>query len=460
MFDDLQDRLAGTFKKLRGHGTLNEANVKEALRDVRLSLLEADVNFKVVKDFVKAVKERALGQAVLESLSPYQDFIRIVSDELTQTMGGEAVQLDFKRKAPVVILMMGLQGAGKTTTCGKLAFRLKAEGKNPLLVPADVQRPAAIQQLKTVAQQVGAECFDTQEGMSVAEIGKQAVEQCERQGQDVLIVDTAGRLHVDLELMDELRDLKEFLDPAYSLLVVDAMTGQDAVNVAGEFNNQVGISGVILTKMDGDARGGAALSVRKVTGAPIYFVGQGEKFDALDIFHPDRVAQRVLGMGDMMTLIEKTQKNFDEKKAQKMAKKLKKADFSLDDFREQMQMMRQMGDMKDILKMIPGVEQAMKKMGTSGPDPDKEMRRVEAILNSMTPQERATPKILNASRRKRIAMGSGTKVSDVNSFMKRFKDAQKMMKRMSKLGPGGLKGLMRGMGGGGGGGMGGFGGMR
>jgi len=459
MFDDLQDRLAGTFKKLRGHGTLSEANIKDALRDVRLSLLEADVNFRVVKEFVKTVKERAVGQAVLESLSPYQDFIRIVSEELTATMGGQAVELDFKRKPPVVILMMGLQGSGKTTTCGKLAFRLKAEGKRPLLVPADIQRPAAIQQLKTVANQVGAECFDTQAGMSVAEIGKKALEQCDRQGQDVIIVDTAGRLHVDLELMDELRDLKELVEPAYSLLVVDAMTGQDAVNVAGDFNNQVGISGVVLTKMDGDARGGAALSVRKVTGAPIYFVGMGEKFDALEVFHPDRVAQRVLGMGDMMTLIEKTQQNFDEKKAKKMAKKFKKAEFSLDDFREQMQMMRQMGDMKDLLKMIPGVEQAMKKMGTSGPDPDKEMKRVEAILNSMTPRERAQPKILNASRRMRIAKGSGTSVPEVNAFMKRFKDAQKMMKRMSKLGPGGLKGLMRGMGGGGGG-FGGFGGMR
>lgn len=447
MFDGLQDKLAATFKKLRGHTTLTDTNVQDALRDVRLSLLEADVHFKVVKDFVAAVKERSLGKEVSASLSPSQEFVRVVAEELTKTMGGAAVELDLRAKPPVVVMLCGLQGSGKTTTAGKLAFRLKAQGKKVLLVPADVHRPAAIDQLKRLASQVGVDVYDTKVGMKVVDIAGKALDQARAQGQDVVIVDTAGRLHVDLELMDELREAKALLEPKWSVLVVDAMTGQDAVNVATEFKAQVGIDGVILTKMDGDARGGAALSVKAITGAPILFAGQGEKLDKLEVFHPERVAQRILGMGDVMSLIEKTQQVYDEKKAKTMAKKLKKADFSLDDFREQMKMMRQMGSMSDLLKMIPGAEQAMKKMGTGGPDPDKEMRRVEAILNSMTAAERATPDILNGSRRKRIASGSGTTVADVNAFLKRFEDAKKVMKKLSNMGPGGLRGLMRGMGG-------------
>jgi signal recognition particle subunit SRP54 len=444
MFEGLQDKLALTFKKLRGHGTLSEANIQDALRDVRLSLLEADVHFKVVKDFVQQVKDRSLGQEVMASLTPSQEFVRIVAEELTKTMGGTAVELDLRAKPPVVLLMMGLQGSGKTTSSAKLALTVKASGRKPLLVPADIQRPAAIDQLKTLGRQIAVDVFDSKPGMSVLDIAKGAREQTARQGQDVMIVDTAGRLHIDLELMDELRDLKAELDPHRTLLVVDAMTGQDAVNVASEFKNQIGIDGVVMTKMDGDARGGAALSVRHVTGAPILFVGTGEKVDKLEVFHPDRIAQRILGMGDVLSLIEKTQQTYDEKQAKQMAKKLKKADFSLDDFREQMRMIKQMGDMKDLLKMIPGVEKAMREMGAGGPDPDKEMRRVEAILNSMTPGERANPDILNGSRRKRIAGGSGTTVPEVNSFLKRFEMSKKMMKRFAKMGPGGLRGLMRG----------------
>jgi signal recognition particle subunit SRP54 len=372
--------------------------------------------------------------------------IKIVRDELAATLGGDDAKELRVDGSPAVILMCGLQGSGKTTTSGKLAFRLKGLGRKPLLVPADVQRPAAIEQLKKLAAQVGVDAYDTQPGSKVADIAKGALERAERQGQDTLIVDTAGRLHVDLELMDELREAKEILGPKWTVLVVDAMTGQDAVNVAAEFKAQVGIDGVILTKMDGDARGGAALSIKQVTGAPILFTGTGEKVDKLEVFHPERVAQRILGMGDVLSLIEKTQQVYDEKQAKTMAKKFKRAEFSLDDFREQMKMMRQMGDMKDLLKMIPGAEQAMRKMGTGGPDPDKEMRRVEAMLNSMTPEERANPDVLNGSRRKRIANGSGTTVADVNAFLKRFNDAKKVMKKLSKMGPGGLKNLMRGLG--------------
>ncbi|MCB9652619.1 MAG: signal recognition particle protein [Deltaproteobacteria bacterium] len=445
MFDSLEARLAETFKKLRGHGTLTEANLQDALRDVRLSLLEADVHFKVVKDFMAEVKARSLGREVSASLNPTQEFVRIVSEELTKTMGERAAELDLTGRPPVVILLMGLQGSGKTTTSAKLAQWVKERGKKPLLVPADVQRPAAIQQLKTLAQQVGVDVFDTQAGTPVSAIVEGSLADAKRRGHDVMIVDTAGRLQIDLELMDELREAKAALEPKYSLLVVDSMTGQDAVNVAGEFKAQIGIDGVVMTKLDGDARGGAALSVRSVTGAPIFFAGIGEKMDGLEVFHPSRVAQRILGMGDVMGLIEKTQKAYDEKQARQMARKMKTAEFSLEDFREQMSMMRKMGNMKDILGMIPGMSQAMKKLGAGGPDPDREMRRIEAMIGSMTPHERARPEVLNGSRRKRIAGGSGTTVAEVNSFLKRFKDAQRMMKKLSKMGPGGLKGLMRGM---------------
>jgi signal recognition particle subunit SRP54 len=445
VFDALEDKFSAVIKKIRGHGTLTENNIKDALRDVRLSLLEADVHFKVVKDFIESVKERSLGREVTASLAPGHEFVRIVAEELTKTMGGEAVELDLKRKPPVVILMMGLQGSGKTTTAAKMALRLKGMGRKPLLVPADLQRPAAIQQLETLADQVEVDCYPTKAGTKVKEVADGAVAMADRQGQDVIIVDTAGRLAIDVELMEELREVKELLSPHYTLLVVDAMTGQDAVNVAGEFKSQIGIDGVVMTKLDGDARGGAALSVRHITGAPIYFAGVGEKMDALEVFYPDRIAQRILGMGDVMSLIEKTTQAFDEKQAKAMAKKMRKDEFTLDDFREQMQMIRKMGDMKDLLSMIPGVSQALKKLGNQGPDPDKEMRRIEAILSSMTPAERQKPDIINTSRRKRIAGGSGTELNDVSSFLKRFKDARKMMKKMAKLGPAGLQNLMRGM---------------
>ena len=448
MFASLEDRFSEVIRKVRGHGTLTEQNLKEALRDVRLSLLEADVHFSVVTAFVAEVKERSLGQEVQKSLTPGQEFVRIVSEELTAIMGGQAAELDLKGKPPVPVLMMGLQGSGKTTTTGKLGLRLKNQGKKPLLVPADLQRPAAIQQLKSVGEQVGVDVFDTDPGQDLAQVLNAAREQADRRGNQVMLVDTAGRLAIDAELMEELREAKELLDPKASLLVVDAMTGQDAVNVATEFQNQVGIDGVVMTKLDGDARGGAALSIRKITGSPIVFAGVGEKMEALEPFHPERIAQRILGMGDVMSLIEKSQDAYDEKQAKQMARKMKRAEFTLDDFREQMAMIRKMGDMKDLMAMIPGMSQAMKKMGASGPDPDKELKRIEAIICSMTPHERSHPDVLNGSRRKRIASGSGTTVAEVKAFRKRFKEARKMMKKLSKMGPGGLQGLMRGMGGG------------
>lgn len=453
VFGNLEDRFAEVLKKVRGHGTLTEANVQEALREVRMSLLEADVHFAVVKSFVNDVKERALGREVAASLSPSQDFIRIVAEELTKVMGGTAVELDLAQKPPIRIMLMGLQGSGKTTTVGKLAHRLKGMGRRPLVVPADLQRPAAIQQLKTLAKQVGVDAFDTQAGTPVGQVCADALAQADRQGQDVVIFDTAGRLAIDTELMEELRQAKQQVEPHYALLVVDAMTGQDAVNVATEFQNQVGIDGVVMTKLDGDARGGAALSVRHVTGSPIYFAGIGEKIDGLEVFHPDRVAQRILGMGDVMSLIEKTQQSFDEKQAKQLAKKMKRDEFTLEDFREQMKMMRKMGDMKDLLGMIPGVKQALKQMGTQGPDPEKEMKRIEAMIDSMTPQERAKPDILNQSRRKRVARGSGMELNDVNAFIKRFNETRKVMKKMMKMGPGGMAGLMKQLGAMGGGGM-------
>ena len=454
VFGNLEDRFSEILKKVRGHGTLTETNIKDALREVRLSLLEADVHFAVVKAFVADVKARALGAEVTASLSPSQDFIRIVADELTRVMGGASAELDLKKKPPIKILLMGLQGSGKTTTAGKLANWLKTHKRRSLLVPADLERPAAIKQLKTLAQQVGVEAFDTQPGFKLKRVCQSALEQVSRQGQDVVIFDTAGRLAIDVELMEELRQAKELVEPTYTFLVVDAMTGQDAVNVASEFKGQVGIDGIIMTKLDGDARGGAALSVRHVTGAPIYFAGVGEKLDGLEVFHPERVAQRILGMGDVMSLIEKTQKTYDEKKAKQLAKKMKRDEFTLNDFREQMAMMQQMGGMKDILKMMPGGNQMLKQMGAGGPDPDKELRRIEAMINSMTPKERAKPDIIDGSRRKRVAKGSGTSLNDVNAFLKRFKTMRKMMKKMMKMGPGGLKGMMQQLSGGGmGGGM-------
>jgi len=448
MFDSLSEKLDGVFQKLRGKGHLTEDNVKEALREVRLVLLEADVNFKVVKDFVAAVRERAVGQEVLKSLTPAQQVIKIVRDELATLMGeGSDNALDLAARPPVPIMLCGLQGSGKTTTCGKLALQLRREKRNPLLVPADVYRPAAIDQLKTLGRQLGIEVFDSQVGQDPVEICEAARRYGELNGFDTLILDTAGRLHIDEKLMAELERIKTSLAPREILFVADAMTGQDAVNVAQSFDERLGVTGVVLTKLDGDARGGAALSVRAVTGKPIKFVGMGEKLDALEVFHPDRMAQRILGMGDVLSLIEKAEAAIDKDTAADMEKRLRKEGFTLDSFLEQMQSIKKMGSMESILKMIPGAGKQMKQLKDMQL-PDKELKKIEAIIRSMTARERRDHRILNGSRRMRIARGSGTTVHDVNVLIKRFTEAQKMMKKMQKLGPKGMQKMMRGGGGG------------
>ncbi len=442
MFDNLTEKFDSVFKKLRGQGRLTEDNIQEALREVRLVLLEADVNFKVVKDFVAAVRERAVGQDVLKSLTPAQQVIKIVRDELGRLMGeGADNQLDLAARPPVPIMLCGLQGAGKTTTCGKLARQLRKQKRNPLLVPADIYRPAAIDQLKTVGRQLGIDVYDTQPGQDPVAICEAARKYAELNGFDTLILDTAGRLHIDEALMGELARIKASLAPKEILLVADAMTGQDAVNVAESFDAQLDITGVILTKLDGDARGGAALSIRAVTGKPIKLVGMGEKMDALEVFHPDRMAQRILGMGDVLSLIEKAESAIDKEQAASMEQRLRKEGFTLETFRDQLQSIKKMGSMESILKLIPGAGKAMKQV--KGMQlPDKELKKIEAIINSMTAQERRNHKILNGSRRLRIAKGSGTTVQDVNQLLKRFTEAQKMMKKMQQMGPKGLKGLM------------------
>ncbi|TYO96070.1 signal recognition particle subunit FFH/SRP54 (srp54) [Geothermobacter ehrlichii] len=445
MFDNLTEKFEAVFKKLRGHGRLTEENIQEALREVRLVLLEADVNFRVVKDFVAAVRERAIGQDVLKSLTPAQQVIKIVREELARLMGeGEENDLDLAARPPVPVMLCGLQGAGKTTTCGKLALYLRRQKRNPLLVPADIYRPAAIEQLKTVGRQLGIEVFDSQPGEDPVRICEQAREYAALNGFDTLILDTAGRLHIDEELMGELVRIRDSLEPREILFVADAMTGQDAVTVADSFNQQLDVTGVILTKLDGDARGGAALSIRAVTGKPIKLVGLGEKMDALERFHPDRMAQRILGMGDVLTLIEKAQAAVEAEDAAKMEEQLRKEGFTLETFRDQLQTIKKMGSLESLLKLIPGAGKAMKQM--QGMQlPDKELKKIEAIINSMTRQERRNHRLLNGSRRLRIARGSGTTVQDVNQLIKRFTEAQKMMKKMQKLGPKGLKGMMRGM---------------
>ena len=442
MFDNLTDKFDSVFKKLRGHGRLTEGNIQDALREVRLVLLEADVNFKVVKDFVAAVQTRAVGLEVLKSLTPAQQVIKVVRDELGLLMGsGVDNQLNLSAKPPVPIMLCGLQGAGKTTTCGKLALRLRKEKRNPLLVPADIYRPAAIEQLKTLGRQLGVPVFDTQPGMDPVRICEEARRFAELNGYDTLILDTAGRLHIDDTLMGELERIKASLSPREILFVADSMTGQDAVNVAKSFDERLAITGVILTKLDGDARGGAALSIRAVTGKPIKFVGLGEKLDAIEVFHPDRMAQRILGMGDVLSLIEKAEAVIDKDQAAAMQKRLRKEGFTLENFRDQLQSIKKMGSMESILSMIPGAGKAMKNM--QGMQlPDKELKKIEAIIGSMTAQERRDHRIINGSRRLRIAKGSGTSVQDVNQLLKRFTEAQKMMKKMQQLGPKGLKGLM------------------
>ncbi|WP_277058332.1 signal recognition particle protein [Trichlorobacter lovleyi] len=444
MFDNLSDKLESVFKKLRGQGVMTEDNIKDALREVRLALLEADVNFKVVKDFVENVRLKAVGTEIMQSLAPGQQVVRIVHDELITLMGGDQDNnLDLAAKPPVVLMLVGLQGAGKTTTCGKLGSWLRKQKRRPLLVPADVYRPAAIEQLKTVGRQLNIDVFDSQTGQEPVDICSAAVRFAELNGFDTVLLDTAGRHQIDDFLMNELERIKAAAQPREILFVADAMTGQEAVTVAGGFNDRLGITGVILSKLDGDAKGGAALSIKAVTGAPVKFVGLGEKLDALEVFHPDRLVSRILGMGDVLTLVEKAQSALDEKETARLTQKLKKNQFDLEDFLAQLQQIKKLGSLESIMGMIPGMGKMVKQMQGAQPS-EKEMKRIEAIIRSMTPAERADHGIINGSRRLRIAKGSGTTVQEINLLLKRFTEAQKMMKQLTKLGP---KNLMKGMGG-------------
>ncbi len=441
MFESLSDRLQQTLKKLRGHGKLTEDDVNEAMRDVRMALLEADVNFKVVKNFIKTVKERAIGQDVLETLTPAQVVIGIVDEELTNLMGGTQSRITMSPQPPTIIMMTGLQGAGKTTSAGKLGLALKKQGKRPLLVADDIYRPAAIQQLEVIGKTLNLPVFKKDGCNDAVQIAKEAIAYSQSHMNDVVIIDTAGRLQIDEKLMQELKDIKSAVHPHEILLVVDAMTGQESVNVAQSFNETLGLDGVIMTKLDGDARGGAALSIKAVTGVPIKFVGLGEKLEPLEPFHPDRMASRILGMGDVLSLVEKAQETFDAEETKRMAKKLRKDEFTLDDFLAQMQQVKKLGSLENILGMIPGMGGLKKQLEGQDIDLDgKEMRQIEAIIRSMTPKERADITIINGSRRKRIAMGSGTRVQDVNKLLKQFGEMRKMMKKMKKM-KGGKKGL-------------------
>jgi signal recognition particle subunit SRP54 len=443
MFDTLSDRLEGVFKKLKGQGRITERNIDEALREVRLALLEADVNIKVVRDFVEHVKKKALGQEVLRSLTPEQHLIKFVAAELCEVMGGSARELDLKVKPPVKIMVVGLQGSGKTTSLAKLARFLKAERKrHPLMVSTDVRRPAAMEQLRILGAQIGVPVAESRETEDPVEIVSRALMRAEVGGHDVLLIDTAGRLQIDDELMEELDRLKVAANPHHTILVADAMTGQDAVNVAQGFHDRLKISGLILTKLDSDARGGAALSVRAITGAPILFAGLGEKLDAFEVFHPDRLASRILGMGDMLSLIEKTQRNYDQNKARELERKLKKNEFSIEDFAEQLRTIRKMGSIGDLLGMIPGLKKIAGQADSE--EAQTELKRVQAIIDSMTRQERQNHLILNGKRRARIASGSGTSVQEVNRFIKQFEQTRKMMKKITRMGVG--RPLMRGLG--------------
>ncbi len=427
-FESLSDKLTGIFKKLRGKGRLTPADVKAAMKEVRMVLLEADVSYKVVKDFVNTVTEKATGVDILESLNPAQMVIKIVNEEMTALMGGQAARLNYSSKVPSVVMVVGLQGAGKTTNTAKLAAWVKKhQNKRPLLAACDVYRPAAIKQLETVGGQVGIPVFQMGQ-IDPVDIAKAAVEHARLHGNDVVFLDTAGRLHVDEALMDELRNIKATVNPAEILLTVDAMTGQDAVNAAAAFDEALGITGVMLTKLDGDARGGAALSVRAVTGQPVKFVGTGEKLDAIEVFHPDRMASRILGMGDVLTLIEKAEEAVDQKKAAEMAEKLMKNRFTLQDYLDQLRSMKDMGSIEDILGMVPGLD--AKQLKGAQLDP-KAMARTEAIILSMTPKERNNPSVLNASRKRRIAAGSGTSVVEINRLLKGFDAMNTMVKQMS-----------------------------
>ena len=434
IFENLADRLQETFKKLRGHGKLTADDVNATMREIRIALLEADVNFKVVKDFIKKIKERAVGQEVLESLTPAQAVIKIVNEELTALMGQTQSHINISPKAPTIIMMVGLQGAGKTTSAGKLGLMFKKQGKHPLMVAADIYRPAAIKQLQVLGSQIDIPVFAKEDCKDAVRIANEAIDYAKSHANDIVIIDTAGRLHIDENLMQELKSIKEDVKPHEILLVVDAMTGQDAVNVAESFNNDLGLDGVILTKMDGDARGGAALSVKAVTGCPIKFVGAGEKLEALEPFYPDRMASRILGMGDVLTLIEKAQTAFDAEEAKKMEKAFRKNEFTLDDFLSQLNQVRKLGSFENILGMIPGMGGLKKKLGDVDIDMNgKEIKHIEAIIRAMTPEEKRNTKIINGSRRKRIAMGSGTKVQEVNKLLKQFEEMKKMMKKMSNM---------------------------
>lgn len=440
-FESLGEKLQGIFKKIKSKGKISEKDLKDALREVRMALLEADVNYKVVKDFINRINEQAVGKEVLESLTPGQQIIKIVNDELTQLMGGTQSKLNMASKPPTIIMMVGLQGSGKTTTTGKLAKLLKKQGRRPLLVACDIYRPAAIKQLQVLGEQVEVPVFSLGDKTKPVDIARGAINHGTLHGNDIILIDTAGRLHIDEALMDELSEVKAEVNPTEILLVVDSMTGQDAVNVAEKFNELLDITGVVLTKLDGDTRGGAALSVKAVTGKPIKFAGMGEKLDALEPFHPERMASRILGMGDVLTLIEKAQENFDAKKAKEMQEKLKKAEFTLEDFLSQMEQMKSMGPLDQMMDMIPGVNKAKLK----GMEFDeKEFVKAQAIIQSMTKEERKTPNIINGSRRKRIAIGSGTSVVDVNRLIKQFEQAQKMMKQLSGMATGkGKKGKIK-----------------
>ena len=434
MFDSLSERLEGVFKKLKGRGYLKEEDVDVALREIRLALLEADVNFKVVKDFVARVKEKAIGRNVLESLTPGQQVVKIVHEELIELLGSQNEKIRLSPNPPTVIMMIGLHGSGKTTTSAKLARMFKKQGRRPLLVAADLQRPAAVEQLITLGKQIDVPVYARKDEKNPVKVASEALSEARKGAGDIVIIDTAGRLHIDEELMTELRNVKEAVKPHETLFVADAMTGQDAVNIAKNFNEEIGIDGVILTKMDGDARGGAALSIRHVTGRPIKFMGVGEKIDMLEPFHPDRVASRILGMGDVLSFIEKAQEAVDLKEAEKLQQKILKESFTLDDLKEQLNKIRSMGPIENLLSMIPGMGKQLKNVRID----EKEFVRVEAIINSMTPEERRHPKIINGSRKKRIARGSGTSVSDVNRLLKQYKEMKRMMKMFK-----GKKGKLR-----------------
>ena len=429
-FESLAEKLQGAFNQLRGKGKLNEKDVKDAMREVKLALLEADVNFKVVKDFINTVTERAIGESVMQSLTPGQQVIKIVNDELTNLMGKTQSKIEYSSKPPTVIMMAGLQGAGKTTTCGKLGGLLKKQGKRPLLVACDIYRPAAIQQLKVVGEKVGVPVFEMGNQTNPVDIAKAGLAHAIHFNNDVVILDTAGRLHIDENLMQELMHIKETVSPKEILLVLDSMTGQDAVNVAEHFNAQLEISGVILTKLDGDTRGGAALSVRAVTGKPIKFACVGEKLTDIEEFYPDRMSSRILGMGDVLSLIEKAQENFDEEKAKKLEKKIKTSSFDLEDFLDQLEQLQKMGPIGDLLGMIPGMNnKALKGVDVN----DKDLVRTKAIIQSMTKKERQDPDIINGSRKKRIAAGCGVHVSEVNRLLKQFEQTKKMMKQFGGM---------------------------